>query len=144
MQKRVNIPQTDPAAYNALLNLETYLSGTNLDPIHKHLIKIRASQVNGCAYCLNMHNNEARKHGESQKRLDVLSAWRETTLFSDEEQAILMLTEEVTLIHNRVSDATYSRVAQFFDDRHIAQLIMAVIAINAWNRMVISTHQLVG
>lgn len=140
MQKRINLPEVEPGAYQAMMGFEKYLAGSKLDPIHKELIKIRASQINGCAYCLDMHTRDALKLGEKAQRLYTLSAWRDTTFFSPEEQAILALTEEVTLIHGHVSDATYARAAELFDEHYIAQVIMAVIVINSWNRIAISTH----
>src|ERR1043165_4188253 len=112
MSNRVVIKDVEPAGYKAMLSLEKYLSETELDPIHKELIKLRASQINGCAYCLNMHSKDARKLGETEQRIYVLSAWRDTTLFTKEEKAILALTEEVTLIQGRVSDKVYNRALE--------------------------------
>lgn len=140
MKTRINIQKLEPAAYHALLGLEKYMAGTSLQPLHKELIKIRASQINGCAFCLDMHTHDARKQGETEQRIYTLPAWRETDFFSPEEQAILALTEEVTLIQGHVSDATYEKAAEVLDERYLAQVIMAIIAINAWNRLAISTR----
>lgn len=144
MENRINIQQVQPAAYQAMYGLEKYLSASKVDPIILELIKMRASQINGCAFCLNMHAADARKIGETEQRLYLLNAWRETTLFSGQEQAVLALTEEVTLISNHVSDETYSKAASFFDDETLAQIIMAIVTINAWNRIAITSKLMVG
>ena len=140
MSNRINIQQLEPEAYKALYPLEKYLSSTKLSPIHKVLIQIRASQVNGCAFCINMHTKEARKLNVTEQRIYALSAWRDTTFFTEEEQAILALTEEVTLITQRVSDDTYNQAAKVLDEHYLAAVIMAIIAINAWNRISITTR----
>ncbi|PWS32375.1 carboxymuconolactone decarboxylase family protein [Pedobacter paludis] len=144
MKNRIDIQKVEPAAYQAMYALEKYLAGGLLNPVHKELIKLRASQINGCAFCINMHTIDARKMGETEQRLYLLSAWRETTLFTEEEQAILALTEEVTLIANHVFDATYQRVSKLFDEHYVAQIIMAIVTINAWNRIAISSKTMVG
>lgn len=140
MSDRINILKLEPAAYKAMLGLEQYIDSTSLTKTHKELIKIRASQINRCAYCLNMHTKDARAHGETEQRIYTLSAWHDTSFFTPEEQAILKLTEEVTQISGRVSDETYDRAAQLFDEHYLAQLIMAITTINAWNRISISTR----
>jgi len=141
MEKRVNIYETEPAGYKAMLGLEGYLAGTQLTKTHKELIKIRASQINGCAFCIDMHTKDALKNGETNQRIFLLNAWRETDLFSAEEKAILAITEEMTLIHQHgLSDASYQQALQFFDKNYIAQIILAVVTINAWNRIAISTQ----
>ncbi|HMI06200.1 MAG TPA: carboxymuconolactone decarboxylase family protein [Flavobacterium sp.] len=139
MQTRISMQKTAPEAYNALLGLEKYIASTSLKPLHKELIKIRASQINGCAFCINMHTAEARKLGETEQRIFLISAWREADYFTEEEQAILALTEEVTLIANHVKDETYQNAARFFDEKYLAEIIMMIITINAWNRMAITT-----
>ncbi len=124
-----------------MLGLEGYLAGTQLTKTHKELIKIRASQINGCAFCIDMHTKDALKNGETNQRIFLLNAWRETDLFSAEEKAILAITEEMTLIHQHgLSDASYQQALQFFDKNYIAQIILAVVTINAWNRIAISTQ----
>lgn len=139
--ERIKIAKLEPEAYRALYSLERYLSATKVSVTNRNLIKLRASQINGCAYCLNMHSKEAREAGETEQRIYLLNAWREVeTIFTAEEKAILALTEEVTLITGRVSDATYNNAASFFDEHHLAQIIMTIVAINAWNRIAISTH----
>jgi AhpD family alkylhydroperoxidase len=137
---RLNIQQTEPEAYKIMYAFEKYLSTPLLSATHKELIKMRASQINGCAYCLNLHARDARKMGETEQRLYLLATWRETTLFTPEEQALLALTEEVTLIGQHVSNATYQRAAALFDEHYLAQAIMAIITINAWNRIAITTQ----
>lgn len=130
-----------PHAYKALYALSVSLAKSSLTPIRQHLIKIRVSQINSCAFCLNMHSKEALAIGETQQRLFVLSAWKETNLFTPEEKAILALTEEVTLIHAQgVSDETYQQAETFFSAETIAHIIMATILMNAWNRIAVSTH----
>jgi len=141
MEKRVNINEIAPQAYKAMYALEGYLATTQLSKTHKELLKIRASQINKCAFCLDMHTKDAIKNGETPQRIFLLNAWRETDLFTVEEKVVLAITEEITLIHNHgLSDETYKKATQFFDESHIAQLIMAVVTINAWNRIAISTN----
>lgn len=140
METRVNILKTAPEAYKAMMGLEKFLASTSLKPIHKELIKIRASQINGCAYCINMHTRDARKMGETEQRIYLLNAWRETQLYTEEEQAILAMTEEITLIQNHLSKATYDNARRLFDEEYIAAIIMMIITINAWNRIAISTE----
>ncbi|KQB44550.1 Alkylhydroperoxidase like protein, AhpD family [Flavobacterium daejeonense] len=138
---RVNINETEPQAFKAMYALEGYLATTQLSKIQKELIKIRASQINGCAFCIDMHTKDALKYGETTQRIFLLNAWRETQLFTEEEKVILAITEEITLIANKgLSEETYAKAEQFFDQKQIAQIIMAVITINAWNRIAISTH----
>lgn len=141
MEKRVNINEIEPQGYKAMYALEGYLASSALTKTHKELIKIRASQINGCAFCIDMHTKDALKNGETNQRIFLLNAWRETDLFSAEEKVILEMTEEITLIHNHgLSDETYKRAGQLFDENYIGQLIMAVVTINAWNRIAISTQ----
>jgi len=141
MQQRVNIEKTQPAAWKAMYHLSGAVTSSTLTPIQKHLIKIRASQINSCAYCINMHTKEALQAGETQQRIFLLSAWRETDLFTPEEKAILALAEEVTLISQHgVSDNTYKQAQEFFDDQTIGEIIMFTVLINAWNRISVSTQ----
>lgn len=140
MSNRINIQETAPDAYKVMLGFEKYLAASQLKKTHKHLIKIRASQINGCAFCIDMHTKEARHDGETEQRIYALSAWRETSFFTEEERALLALTEEVTLIQHRVSDKTYNDAAKLFPAEYLAQVIMAVIAINGWNRIGVTTQ----
>jgi AhpD family alkylhydroperoxidase len=142
MEKRINVGQLEPAAYKALMGLESYLATTTINKTHKELIKIRASQINGCAFCINMHTTDARKNGETEQRIYLLNAWKEVhDLYTEEERAILALTEEMTLIANGgVSGVTYQKAKSLFDENQLAQIMIAIITINAWNRMAIATH----
>ncbi len=141
MNTRLNIATVQPEAYKAMYALEKYLQTTQLTKTQKDLIKIRASQINGCAFCINMHTKEARQHGETEQRIYLLNAWKETSLFSAEEKAILALTEEVTHIsQGGVSDNTYQNALGLFGETQVAQIIMVAVAINAWNRMSIATQ----
>jgi AhpD family alkylhydroperoxidase len=139
MKSRIVIPNVAPEAYQALMNLEKYISTTSLTSTHKELIKIRASQINGCAFCINMHTADARKLGETEQRIYLISAWREADIYTEEEKAILALTEEVTLISNHVSEEVYQNAAQLFDEKYLAEIILAIITINSWNRFAITT-----
>lgn len=139
MKPRIVIPTVAPEAYQALMNLEKYISTTSLTPIHKELIKIRASQINGCAYCINMHTADGRKHGISEQRIYLLNAWREADVYTEEEKAILAITEQITLITNHVSDEVYQNAALLFDDKYLAEIILLIITINSWNRLAIAT-----
>ena len=145
MQERIKIKELEPKAYEGMIALEGYVRSSQINPMHRGLIKIRASQINGCAYCIQMHTTEARKAGESEQRIYALSAWRESPLFSEEERALLALTEEVTLIsEGGVADETYAQALRHFDENVLAQTIMQIVAINAWNRIAISTHMIYG
>ena len=141
MEQRVNIEQTQPQTWKAMYGLSAVVNKASISAIQKHLIMVRTSQINSCAFCLNMHTEEALKIGETQQRLFLVSAWRETDLFTDEEKAILALTEEVTLIHQSgVSNGTYKQAEKFFSPQTIGEIIMSIIVMNAWNRIAVSTH----
>lgn len=141
MEQRINMEKTFPEAYNAMLSFTAVLNKSTLTPIQKHLIKVRASQINKCAFCLNMHTKEALRIGETQQRLFLLNGWKDASLFTEEEKALLALTEETTLIHyNGVSKETYNNAKQFFSDEAIADIIMSAVLINAWNRIGVSTQ----
>jgi AhpD family alkylhydroperoxidase len=142
-QKRLMLKVVDPEAYNAVLGIERYVRSGPMERALTELIKLRASQLNGCAFCLDMHAGEARAAGVEQRRLDILSAWREApSFFSDREQAALELTESVTRIGEAgVPDDVWERVARVFDEREIVRLLMAICAINVWNRIAVSTRQ---
>ena len=140
METRMKMNEVEPDSFKAMLAMEKYVSGTAVTKTQWELIKIRASQINGCAFCINSHTKEARKHGETEQRIYALNAWRETPFFTEEERAVLALTEEVTLIHNRVSDATYNKAVEVLGEKYTAQVIMAIITINAWNRIGVVTQ----
>lgn len=137
---RVNMLNEIPAAYQAMLGLEKFVKSSSLEHSLIELIKIRASQINGCAYCINMHTVDARKAGETEQRIYALSAWRETPYFSAKERAALALAEAVTLIANHhVPDIVYEEASRHFDNKQLGELIMAVVTINGWNRIAIAS-----
>lgn len=145
MTERFLMKETDPAAFKVMLALEDYLETTSISPLHHEMIRIRASQINGCGYCINVHTQDARKLGETEQRIYLLSVWREAPQFTEEERVILALTEEVTLIHQQgLTAATYEKAVQHFGVKGTAELIMAVNTINAWNRIGISSHRIPG
>lgn|SRR5690606_15327668 len=142
MEKRINIQGLEPQAYKAMFGLETYLEKTAIPKTIKELIKIRSSQINSCAYCINMHTRDALANGETQQRIFLLSAWREAPeLFTEQEKIVIEMTEEITLIHQSgLRSETYQKALEFFSENEIAQLIMAIVTINAWNRIAVSSH----
>ena len=141
--QRISIKDIEPNALKAMLGLEQYIRNSQLPALLREMIKIRASQINGCAYCIDMHTQEALKIGETQRRIFALSAWKESPLFTEEERAVLQLTEKVTLIsEDGVSDETYNKVLKFYGENALAQIIMQVIIINSWNRIAVSTRQI--
>jgi len=143
MAERLNIFQTDPKATHAVLAMESYAKNSGLESSLYELIKIRASQLNGCAFCLDMHLRDARKAGEDQRRLDILSAWREAPdFFTPREQAALALTEAVTLISEAgVPEQVWNQAEGEFDSESLVHVLMAISVINVWNRLAIATHQ---
>jgi AhpD family alkylhydroperoxidase len=134
--ERIKIYKTSPELYDAMMALSN-ASARDLDVELGELIKIRASQINHCAFCLDMHTRDARKHGVSAQKLDVLAAWREAgQLFSESERAALALTEAITeLGDGHVPDQVYQRAAEVFSDRELGQVIAMAVTINAWNRI---------
>lgn len=140
MKNRIDLKQLEPDAYKIMFNFEKYLSDSGLSKLHKHIIKVRASQLNGCAYCVDMHTKEARAIGESEQRLFNLTVWRDTPFFTPEERIILAVTEEVTNISHRLSDATYEEAVRVLGEAYLAKVLMAVIVINAWNRIGVATE----
>lgn len=136
MKERIKLSKADPKAFEAMLGLEKYLAESGLDKKLFELIKTRASQINGCAYCINMHTRDAMKIGETAQRLFLLDAWRETNLFTAKEKAVLALTEAMTLIAgNPVSDEIYNNAKEHLSDKEFAAVILAIVAINGWNRI---------
>lgn len=141
MESRFNLAQAGPEAYKAMLGLEKYLAESGLDKRLYELVKTRASQINGCAYCINMHVRDAMKLGETAQRLFLLDAWRETDLFTAKERAVLALTEAMTLIADSpVPDEVYDAAAAQLTAKEMAAVIMAVVAINGWNRIAITSR----
>lgn len=143
MISRISIKDIEPEAYKAMMALENYAKTIQLSPKLKELIKIRASQINGCAYCIDMHTEYAVKLGESERRIFVLSAWKESHLFSEEERMVLQLTEEITSINvEGVRDDTYTVVVNHFGEKITAQIIMQIVLINSWNRIAVATKMI--
>ncbi|MBW7840563.1 MAG: carboxymuconolactone decarboxylase family protein [Chitinophagaceae bacterium] len=141
MSARINVYKTDPKAYEPLVALEKYVAGTGLDMKLYHLIKMRASQMNGCHYCINMHSRDAMKLGETAQRLFLLDAWRETELYTEKERAVLALTESMTAIAGtHVPDDVYNEAAKQLTEKELVAVIMGICAINSWNRIAIATH----
>lgn len=138
-KQRINYSKIAPEGLQNLSKLENYIKGSELEPALVELVKLRASQLNGCAYCIDMHTKDARTHGESEQRLYGLSAWRETPFYSERERAALDWAETVTKIsEDQVPDEAYQQVKEHFSEKELVDLTLAVIAINAWNRLAIS------
>jgi len=136
---RVNIQQCEPEAYNAMFGLEKYLSSSTVDADLKEIVRIRASVLNGCQFCTGMHSENAKSLGVSEEKISAISDWQQSKLFSDKEQAVLNMADSVTHISaNGLPEETYQKAAAFFSESEMAQLIMLMAAINAWNRMGIS------
>ncbi len=145
MQARFKSEKLSAGALKAMLGLEQYLRGCGLEESLLNLIRMRASQINGCAYCLDMHWKDARAAGESEQRLYGLDAWRESPYYNDRERAALQWTEAVTLIREgHVPDEVYDQVRPHFSEKELADLTFAVAAINAWNRLAISSRAPAG
>lgn len=141
MEQRLDIYQVEPTAYDGMFALEKYLKESPLTLQQISLIKMRASQINSCAYCINMHTSEAIKSGETHQRLLLLSAWNESNYFTDEEKVMLKMTEEITEISNGgVTDKTFQRAKELFEEKTIIAIILAATTINAWNRIAISSR----
>ncbi|HZL31597.1 MAG TPA: carboxymuconolactone decarboxylase family protein [Pseudolabrys sp.] len=139
MQQRIDVTKVSPAIYQAVSALQKYVDQSGLDAKLRELIKIRASQINGCAHCLAMHTRDARKIGETDERMHLLDAWREAGVFTKKERAALAWTEAVTLVsQTHVSDEVYATVREQFSEKEIVDLTAAVAAINTWNRFAIA------
>ena len=139
MEIRIDYGNVAPEGIKIMMEMEKYTKTTGIDRKLRELIKIRASQINGCAFCINMHTADARKMGESEQRLYCISAWRECTFYTDEEKAALELTEYVTLIPTkRVPDELYQRVREHYDERQYVDLVLLINQINNWNRLSIA------
>ncbi|EKN71712.1 hypothetical protein BABA_00150 [Neobacillus bataviensis LMG 21833] len=141
MSLRFNYRSANEPAFQAMLKIETFASKSGLDKRLYEFIKIRASQINGCAYCLDMHTKDLRAMGETEQRIHLISVWRESgDFFTDEEKAVLELTEAVTEISKAgVSKELYEKVRTYFDEKQYVDIIMAINVINNWNRLAIST-----
>jgi len=137
METRFNMGVVEPGAYKAMEGLDDFIANTTVPQLQQELIRIRTSQINGCAYCVNMHTSDARRQGELDTRMHLISVWREAgNIFTEEEQLLLAITEEVTLIHRHgLSDALYDKAISLLGKEKTAQVIMTIIGINAWNRI---------
>jgi len=145
MKSRIEFHKVSPAAVNAMLALQNYVNGCGLEHSLLELVKLRASQINGCAYCIDMHTKDARAAGESEQRLYLLSAWRESPQYSDRERAALQWTESVTLLsETHVPDEDYEQARAHFSEEELVNLSMAIIAINGWNRLCVGFRRLPG
>ena len=145
MQARLNYGQTAPGVYDAMEGLEKYLGQCGMEESLLHLSRLRASQINGCAYCLDMHWKDLRAIGENEQRLYSLDAWRECPYYTDRERAALAWTEAVTLIaQDHVPDAVYQEARSHFSEKELSDLTLAVAAINAWNRLSIASRIVPG
>lgn len=145
MQERLRYGRIAPEAVRAMLGLELYARRSGLEPSLLNLVKLRASQINGCSYCIDMHTKDARSNGEAERRLYALTAWTETPFFSTRERAALAWTEAVTCIRDdHVPDMVYEQTRRQFTEKELVDLTMAVIAINGWNRLAISFRQVPG
>lgn len=146
IEPRVNL--LDPAfsgVMKAMYGFEEPLRNSGLEPALRELVKVRASQINGCAYCIDMHTKDARAHGETEQRLYALNAWRETPFYTPRERAALEWTEHLTLIAGKgVPDELYARVREHFSEEEIVKLTLAVVQINGWNRLVITARAPAG
>ncbi|MEV5542642.1 carboxymuconolactone decarboxylase family protein [Saccharopolyspora shandongensis] len=143
--KRLNFAKSAPKAFKALIGFDA-AAREGLDPVLVELVQIRASQLNGCAYCLHMHTTDARKAGESEERLHMVQVWREASgFFTEAERAALELTEAVTLVsHGGVPTDVYARAAEHFAEPELARLLALIFTINTWNRIALSTAKVPG
>jgi AhpD family alkylhydroperoxidase len=145
LKARINLMNVNSGIVHAMLGLEKQVSKGGLDNKLLHLVRMRASQINGCAYCLDMHSKDARAAGETEQRLYGLNAWRETPYYSARERAALEWTEALTLVtEGHVPDEVYERVRQEFSDDELAHLSLAIVAINGWNRLNVAVRTVPG
>lgn len=145
MEPRIRYAKVSPGGYEAMRGLDAYVRQSGLEPSLLELVKVRASQLNGCAYCLDMHTKDARAGGESEQRLYTLDAWRETPFFTERERAALAWTEAVTQVANgHVPDDVYELARRHFTEKEMVDLTLAIVAINGWNRLAISFRSVPG
>lgn len=145
MDQRIDYSTVAPGAYAAMMGLERYLATCGLETDLMHLVKLRVSQINGCAYCLDMHWKDLRAAGETEQRLYSLGAWRECPFYTDRERAALAWAEAVTLVaSDHVPDEVYEHASQHFAEKELADLTLAVATINAWNRLSIAGRVMPG
>ena len=140
--ERMKVEEVAPEVYKALMGLEQAVQSSGIDKKLLHLVKLRASQINSCAFCMAMHTREAIRDGDHPDRVALLSGWRETDLFTRKEQAALEWTEAVTALNStHIGEDLYERTAAQFPGRELADLTLAIIAINAWNRVAVPFHK---
>ena len=145
MSIRIDLNHVAPGAFRAMFGLEKYVRECGLEASLLHLIKMRASQINGCGYCLDMHSKDARADGETEQRLYVLNAWREAPFYTERERAALAWTESLTLVsENHVPDEVYAEARKYFSEAELVNLSLAIVAINGWNRLAIAFRSEVG
>jgi AhpD family alkylhydroperoxidase len=145
MEPRIDYRKFNPEPLQALLTIEKYIASSGLDHKLVHMLKLRASQINGCAYCIDMHSLDARAAGETEQRLYALDAWRETPFFNERERAALAWIEAITLVsETHVPDDVYEEAKKQFSDKEIVDLTFVAATINAWNRLAISTRAVPG
>ena len=145
MKPRIDLSRYAHDAYKAMLGLEKYLASSSIEKPLRELVKLRASQINGCAYCIDMHSKDAREAGETEQRLYCLQAWRECPFYTERERAALEWTEAVTLLTvGHVPDEVFERVSRQFQGKDLADLNFAVVAINAWNRIAVPFRSVPG
>src|SRR3954447_18711405 len=138
MSRRISYFQVAPDAVKQISAIRPYIESTNIEARLRALVELRCSQINGCAYCVDMHSREAREAGEAQQRLDCLTVWRETSFFDERERAALAWAEAVTLVsETHVPDNVYEEAHRYFSDKDLVDLTLIVAVINAWNRMAI-------
>lgn len=140
---RLNVVKAAHGGYQALLELEKFVNGSKVPQRTLELLRLRVSQINGCAFCVDMHSHDAKKKGETDQRLFSVAAWRDTSFFTDEERAALRLAEAVTRIADQadpVPDEVWAEAAYHYDEESLAALLMAIAAINAWNRLNVAAH----
>ena len=145
MEARMNYSKAAPGAMRAMMGLENYIADCGIEPALQNLVKLRASQLNGCAYCVDMHSLDARALGETEQRLYALPVWQETPFYTERERAALLWTEKLTLISlDHVPDEVYEQVRPHFTDAELANLTLVIATINAWNRFGISFRDVPG
>ena len=145
MQPRLEYAKVSPGGLQAMYGLERYVRECGLEPTVLELVKLRASQINGCAYCVDMHTKDARAHGETEQRLYAVVVWREAPFFTERERAALAWTEAVTLVsRDQVPDDVYELARAQFSEKELVDLTMAVVVINGWNRLAISFREVAG
>ncbi len=145
MEAQMSYAKAAPGVYKAMLGLENYVNECGLEVNLLDLVRVRASQINGCAYCLDMHTKDLRARGESEQRLYLLDAWRESPFYTERERAALAWTEAVTLLeHKQVLDEVYEQARRAFSEKELADLTPAIVAINGWNRLNVSFQTVPG